>query len=144
MLEARGSPLLDECAFAVVDVSADQDVTVFFENRPVAGRAGSGRSAIVAGLQPYAANRIAIDLDALPIDTLVTAAEQVVVPGYRQAVRVSFGGPAARPLTLRLVDAMNQARILAVENSRGHEEMKRREIERLREGDGELVGRTRM
>ena len=97
------APQLDY-AFAVVDVSADQDVTVFFENRPVAGRAGSGRSAIVAGLQPYAANRIAIDLDALPIDTLVTAAEQVVVPGYRQAVRVSFGGPAARPLTLRLVD----------------------------------------
>lgn len=97
------TPQLDY-AFAVVDVAADQDVTVFFENRPVARKAEPGRPAIVTGLQPYAANRIAIDLDALPIDTVVTSAEQVAVPGYRQAVRIGFGGAAAHPVTLRLVD----------------------------------------
>lgn len=113
-LQARGAllriggrivaaPQLDY-AFAVVDVGADQDVTVFFENRPVARKAGLGRQTVVTGLQPYAANRIAVDLDDLPIDTVVTSAEQIAVPGYRQAVRISFAGTSARPVTLRLVD----------------------------------------
>lgn len=52
-LQARGAllrvggqiiaaPQLDY-AFAVVDVIADQEVTVLFENRPVARKAGDGR-----------------------------------------------------------------------------------------------------
>jgi outer membrane usher protein len=71
----------------------------------VAQRAGNGKKAIVTGLQPYAANRIAVDLDSLPIDVLVTSPEQRVVPGFRQAVRVSFGGVASRPTTLWLSDS---------------------------------------
>ncbi|UZW53836.1 fimbria/pilus outer membrane usher protein [Sphingobium sp. JS3065] len=97
------TPQLDY-AFAVVDVGADQDVTVFFESRPVARKAGLGRQAVVTGLQPYAANRIAIDLDDLPIDAVVTSAEQVAVPGYRQAVAIRFARTSAHPVTLRLVD----------------------------------------
>ncbi|WP_051749805.1 fimbria/pilus outer membrane usher protein [Sphingobium chlorophenolicum] len=97
------APQLDY-AFAVVDVGADQDVTVLFENRPVARKAGQGRRAVVTGLQPYAANRIAVDLDDLPIDTAVTSAEQVAVPGYRKAVAIRFARTSARPVTLRLVD----------------------------------------
>ncbi|WP_176590800.1 fimbria/pilus outer membrane usher protein [Sphingobium sp. EM0848] len=114
-LQARGAllrvggkivavPQLDY-AFAVVDVTADQAVTVLFENRPVARKAGDGRRAVITGLQPYSANRIAVDLDDLPIDTMVTSAEKTVVPGYRQAVKVSFGGAPTHPVTLRLVDA---------------------------------------
>ncbi|WP_375197338.1 fimbria/pilus outer membrane usher protein [Sphingobium sp.] len=113
-LQARGAllrvdgkivavPQLDY-AFAVVDVVADQNVTVLFENRPVARKAGEGRRAVITGLQPYSANRIAVDLDDLPIDAMVTSAEQNVVPGYRQAVRVSFGGPSTHPVTLHAID----------------------------------------
>ncbi len=97
-------PQLDY-AFAVVDVISDQEVTVLFENRPVARKAGGGRRAVITGLQPYSANRIAVDLNDLPIDTVVTSAEKNAVPGYRQAIRVRFGGQPAHPATLHLVDA---------------------------------------
>ncbi|HEX7875749.1 MAG TPA: fimbria/pilus outer membrane usher protein [Sphingobium sp.] len=97
------APRLDN-AFALVDVVADQKVKVFFENRPVGRKAGDGGQAVITGLQPYSANRIAVDLDDLPIDTVLTSAEKTVVPGYRQALKVSFGGPLANPVTLRAVD----------------------------------------
>ena len=98
------APRLDY-AFALVDVTSDEEVGITFENRPVAQHAGNGKKAIVTGLQPYAANRIAVDLDSLPIDMLVTSPEQQVVPGYRQVARVTFGGAANRPVTLWLVDS---------------------------------------
>ncbi|MFC4594331.1 fimbria/pilus outer membrane usher protein [Sphingobium tyrosinilyticum] len=118
-LQARGAllrvggqiiavPQLDY-AFAVVDVIADEEVTVLFENRPVARKAGGGSHAVITGLQPYSGNRIAIDVDDLPIDVIVTSAEKTVVPGYRQAVRVSFGEPSAHPVTLRVIDASGRA-----------------------------------
>jgi len=102
--EVIAAPRLDY-AFALVDVTSDEEVGITFENRSVAQRAGNGKKAIVTGLQPYAANRIAVDLDSLPIDVLVTSPEQRVVPGFRQAVRVSFGGVASRPTTLWLSDS---------------------------------------
>ncbi|WP_313800928.1 fimbria/pilus outer membrane usher protein [Sphingobium sp.] len=113
-LEARGAlltvggeivvaPRLDY-AFALVDVLGDEEASLTFENRPVAQRAGGGRKAVITGLQPYAANRIAVDLDALPMDMLVTSPEQRIVPGYRQAVKVTFGSPPSHPATLWLVD----------------------------------------
>jgi len=101
--EIAAAPRLDY-AFALVDVLSDEEASLTFENRPLARRAGNGKRAIVTGLQPYAANRIGVDLDALPIDTQVSSPEQLAVPGYRQAVRISFGGVAVRPATLRLVD----------------------------------------
>jgi len=94
-----------DSAFAVVEVESDAKAHVYFENQPAAGRAGDGTRTIVTGLQPYAANRIAVDLDDLPLDTEVTYAEQAVVPGYRQAVAVRFGGAPVHPATLTLVDA---------------------------------------
>lgn len=113
-LQARGAllkvgaqviaaPRLDN-AFALVDVVADQKVTVFFENRPVGRKAGDGGKAVITGLQPYSANRIAVDLNDLPLDTVLTSAEKTVVPGYRQALKVSFGGALAHPVTIRAVD----------------------------------------
>jgi outer membrane usher protein len=101
--EILAAPRLDY-AFALVDVLSDAEAALTFENRPVARRAGNGKRAIITGLQPYAANRIGVDLDALPIDTLVTSPEQLAVPGYRQAVRISFGSASVRPATLQLVD----------------------------------------
>jgi len=94
-----------DSAFAAVEVESNAKAQVYFENQPVAGRAGGGARTIVTGLQPYAANRIAVDLDDLPLDTEVTYAEQTVVPGYRQAVAVRFGGAPVHPATLTLVDA---------------------------------------
>lgn len=113
-LQARGAllmvggqviaaPRLDY-AFALVDVLGDQEAALTFENRPVAKRAGHRRRAVITGLQPYAANRIGVDLDALPIDMLVTSPEQLAVPGYRQAVKITFGSAPVQPATLRLVD----------------------------------------
>lgn len=101
--EIIAAPRLDY-AFALVDVLSDEEASLSFENRPVARRAGNGKQAIITGLQPYAANRIGVDLDALPIDTLVASAEQLAVPGYRQAVRITFGSAPVRPATLQLVD----------------------------------------
>lgn len=113
-LQARGAllmvggqivaaPRLDY-AFALVDVLSDEEAALTLENRPVAQRAGRGKKAIITGLQPYAANHIGVDLDALPIDTLVTSPEQLAVPGYRQVVKITFGSPPVQPASLRLVD----------------------------------------
>ena len=102
---AQGALLMTGGTIALVDVESDAKAHVYFENQPVAGRAGGGARTIVTGLQPYAANRIAVDLDDLPLDTEVTYAEQTVVPGYRQAVAVRFGGAPVHPATLTLVDA---------------------------------------
>ncbi len=91
-----------ENAFALVALDSAEDVTLYLENRPVVAKGGAGRTAILTGLQPYAPNRIAIDVAALPITADVEAAEKLVVPGFRQAARVSFGGAAQSPASVRL------------------------------------------
>ena len=118
--EVIAAPRLDY-AFALVDVTSDEEVGITFENRPVAQRAGKGKKAIVTGLQPYSANRIAVELDSLPIDVLVTSPEQKVVPGYRQAVRVTFGGAASRPATLWLADSGGAPLLMGLTATIGNE-----------------------
>ena len=92
-----------ENAFAVVDLDSEADVTLYLENRPVVAKGGSGKVALLTGLQPYAPNRIAIDVASLPITAEVDAGERYVVPGFRQAVRVTFGGASQVPVTFRLI-----------------------------------------
>ena len=94
-----------ENAFALIEIESGEDVTLYLENRPVPAKAGSGKNALLTGLQPYAQNRIAIDVSSLPITADVEESEKLVVPGFRQAVRVGFGGAAQTPVTVRLVDA---------------------------------------
>lgn len=91
--------------FAFVDLESEQEVTLFLENRPVVAKGGAGKAAVMIGLQPYAENRIAIDTSSLPITADIETAEKMVVPGYRQAVRVSFGGASQSAVTIKLIDA---------------------------------------
>lgn len=93
-----------ENAFALVELDSEEEVTLYFENRPVVARGGKDRTAIISGLQPYAENRIAIDVESLPITADVEVAEKLVVPGFRQAVRVGFGGATQNAVTVLLVD----------------------------------------
>lgn len=93
-----------ENAFALVELDSTEDVTLFLENRPVVAKGGRSRIAILSGLQPYAENRIAIDVETLPITAEVSVAEKLVVPGFRQAVRVGFGGVVRKAVTIMLVD----------------------------------------
>ncbi|WP_379921902.1 fimbria/pilus outer membrane usher protein [Erythrobacter sp. R86502] len=93
-----------ENALALVELDSVEGVTLFLENRPVVAKGGQGRKAVVGGLQPYAPNRIGIDVASLPITADVDVAEKLVVPGFRQAVKVGFGGASQRPLTVMLVD----------------------------------------
>lgn len=92
-----------ENAFAVVDLDSEANVTLYLENRPVVAKGGSGKVALLTGLQPYAPNRIAIDVASLPITADVDTGERHVVPGFRQAVRVTFGGASQVPVTFRLI-----------------------------------------
>ena len=93
-----------ENAFALIELDSEEEVTLYFENRPVVARGGKDRTAIISGLQPYAENRIAIDVESLPITAEVEVAEKLVVPGFRQAVRVGFGGATQNAVSVLLVD----------------------------------------
>ncbi|UUR06834.1 fimbria/pilus outer membrane usher protein [Sphingomonas glaciei] len=94
-----------ENGLAVVEVAGDREVQVFREGRPVAVRAGAGRTVVLTGLQPYAVNRIAIRTDDLPLDVELDEDEKAAVPGFRQAAMVRFGRAGlSMPLTARLVD----------------------------------------
>lgn len=91
--------------FALVDVDSDAPVTVTVENRPRPRKAGRGRGVIVTGLQPYAENHIGIDAAEVPIADDLDAAQQVIAPGWRQAVRVRFGAAGGAGLKLRVLDS---------------------------------------
>lgn len=93
-----------ESGFALVEVEGEDQVTLFLENRPVVAKGGRGRKAILTGLQPYAENRVGIDIAALPITADVIAPEQIVVPGFRQAAMVRFGGAEGVAATLAFAD----------------------------------------
>jgi len=96
---------IDE-GFALVDVASDTPVTVMVENRARPRKGGAGRRVVVTGLQPYAQNHIAVDPAEMPIEAGLDASAQVVAPGWRQAVRVAFGGAAEQGARLRLVDGL--------------------------------------
>lgn len=106
--KVSATPRLDY-AFAAITVDSDEDVTLYYEHRPVAVKARKGHTAILTGLQPYAPNHVSIDVDALPIDAQVSSAEKVAVPGYRQAAGISFGGAQSKPATLKLTDERGNA-----------------------------------
>jgi outer membrane usher protein len=76
-------------AFAVVDAGAP-DVEVFFENRPIGRTDGSGK-VLVPGLRSYQRNKIAIDPRGLPLDAEAKTTQEIVAPGDRSGMVVSFG-----------------------------------------------------
>jgi len=104
--QVAATPRLQD-GFALVEVASDAPVTLYQEGRTVSARAGQGRAVFLTGLQPYAPNRVGVEVDDLPFSALLDKAEKMVVPGYWQAARVRFG-QAARPLTVALADVHGQ------------------------------------
>jgi outer membrane usher protein len=91
--------------FALVEVESKAGVRILQEGRPVARRARAGRPVLLTGLQPFAANRVGIRTEDLPLDIDLDDEEGVAVPGFRQAALVRFGTTEVRaPRTLALVD----------------------------------------
>ena len=75
-------------AFAVVDAGAP-DVDVLYENRP-AGRTNAQGQLLLPRLRSYQKNKIAIDARDLPVDAEAPATQNVVAPGDRSGIVVSF------------------------------------------------------
>jgi len=76
-------------AFAVVDAGAP-NVDVLYENRP-AGRTDSQGQLLLPRLRSYQKNKISIDPRDLPIDAEAPSVQNVVAPGDRSGIIVSFG-----------------------------------------------------
>jgi outer membrane usher protein len=89
-------------SFAVVDTGGHAGVGINRDNRRVATTDGDGR-ALVVGLRPYEANRIAIDPSDLPPEVETPALHQAVVPWRGAGSLVRFPLSTSRAAILRLV-----------------------------------------
>ena len=76
-------------SFATVEVGGVPDVTVYYENQPVA-RTDDAGIAVVRDLRSYDVNRLSIDPLQLPLDAAVDNPRVQVVPPYRSGVQVDF------------------------------------------------------
>ena len=79
-------------SFAIVDVGA-ADVEVSQDNQAV-GRTNSRGKLLLPRLRAFQDNRISIDPADLPLDTVLNATRQLVVPVDRSGVVVAFGAAA--------------------------------------------------
>lgn len=90
---------------AVVRVPGGEGLTVYAHNRP-AGRLDRDGTALIGDLLPYQENRIAIDVEELPLTAAVARDHAMAVPGFRGTALVEFavrdGGGAF--VTVRLPD----------------------------------------
>jgi outer membrane usher protein len=91
-------------ALALVQTGAP-DVRIYRDNREVAVSDDSG-DALVAGLVPYAENRIAIDPRDYPMTSVVATSEQTVVPQRSSAVVVDLA-PRKRHAAIVIVRLPN-------------------------------------
>lgn len=76
-------------SFATVEVADIPDVTVYFENQPVATTDASG-IAVVRDLRSYDVNRLSVDPQQLPLDAQLATSQVQVVPPYRSGTLVQF------------------------------------------------------
>jgi outer membrane usher protein len=76
-------------AFAVVDAGAE-GVEVQFENR-FAGKTGKNGKLLLPGLRAYQKNKVAIDVNALPLNAEIPESETIVVPREMSGVVLDFG-----------------------------------------------------
>ncbi len=91
-------------AFAVVDAGAP-GVSVEYENR-FAGKTGANGKLLLPGLRSYQKNKVAIDVNDLPLTASSVESEAVVVPGDGAGVVVDFGVKAdAQGVVVQLTDA---------------------------------------
>ncbi|HXY97171.1 MAG TPA: fimbria/pilus outer membrane usher protein [Steroidobacteraceae bacterium] len=76
-------------SFATVQVAGIPDLTVYYENQPVA-RTDDNGLAIVRDLRSFDVNRLSIDPLQLPLDAAVANPLVQVVPPYRSGMLVDF------------------------------------------------------
>jgi outer membrane usher protein len=76
-------------SFAMVDVGGVPNMTVYFDNQPVARTDDSGL-ALVPNLRSFQVNRLSIDPQQLPLDATVSDTQLQTVPPYRSGTLVRF------------------------------------------------------
>jgi outer membrane usher protein len=91
-------------SYAVIDADGQAGVNVYVENRRVGQTNGAGLL-LAPELRAFEANRVSIDLDALPLDATVIDAARVVVPYRAAGAVVRFPIARTRAVRLSLVDA---------------------------------------
>lgn len=80
-------------AFGMVNLPGFPDVRVYLDNREAGRTDGNGRL-LLPGLRPYESNRVRVDVEDLPLDAEIGAAEVEAVPFERSGMTIAF------PLTL--------------------------------------------
>ncbi len=80
-------------AFGLVDLPGFPDVRVYLDNRE-AGRTDRAGRLLLPDLRPFEGNRVRLEVEDLPIDAELAAAEVEAVPFGRSGVRIGF--PVAR------------------------------------------------
>jgi outer membrane usher protein len=88
-------------SYALVSVKDYPDVRVYRDNTEVAQTDAQG-NALISGLQPYEANRLALDIADIPVSTSLTGESIEVVPGRRSGVMAAFDVKSAKGLTVIL------------------------------------------
>jgi outer membrane usher protein len=76
-------------SFALVDLGGIPNVTVYFDNQPVARTDDSG-IAVVRDLRSFDVNRISVDPLQLPLDAALGEPQAQIVPPYRSGTLVHF------------------------------------------------------
>ncbi|MBL8521192.1 MAG: fimbria/pilus outer membrane usher protein [Betaproteobacteria bacterium] len=89
-------------SFALVEVPGYADVGVGFQSSTFA-RTGADGSALITRLLPYRRNAIRLDPSELPINAELDTIEQIAVPGFRTAVKVSFPVRDGRGALIRIL-----------------------------------------
>ena len=89
-------------SFALVEVPGYADVGVGFQGSKLT-RTDKDGVALLSRLQPFQNNNIRLDPSELPISAELDSIEQIVVPGWRSAVKVAFPVRSGRGALIRLV-----------------------------------------
>jgi outer membrane usher protein len=86
-------------AFGVVSIPGFPDITVMQENRPI-GKTDSDGDAFIPKMISHYPNKISVDPSDFSLDADVHEIEQLVTPGYRNAIKITF---EARMTTAQLL-----------------------------------------
>jgi outer membrane usher protein len=95
-------------SFAMVDLGGIPDMTVYFDNQPVA-RTDDNGLALVPNLRSFDVNRFSIDALQLPLNATLTDTQVQTVPPYRSGTVVHFPVERVRPGVFKLQRADGSA-----------------------------------
>ncbi len=92
-------------AFGVVSIPGFPDITVMQENRPI-GKTDDDGDVFLPKLMSHYPNKISVDPADFSLDADIHDIEQLVTPGYRTAIKVTFDAhmTASKLLTIRRPD----------------------------------------